>query len=112
MNPSKTNQQQDDIINIIKRHNYFHITTHIRADGDALGSEIALFYALKQLNKSVSITNESTVPNIYKFIIPPAGMHILPNLPKEKPEIVICLMKRLLKNGLGCISFRSHFLKK
>ncbi|MBM4055904.1 MAG: bifunctional oligoribonuclease/PAP phosphatase NrnA [Planctomycetes bacterium] len=91
MNPSKPNQQQDDIAGIIRRHDHFHITTHIRADGDALGSEIALFYALKQLNKSVSITNESTVPNIYKFIIPPEGMYIHPNLPGEKPEAVICL---------------------
>ncbi|MCF6147029.1 MAG: bifunctional oligoribonuclease/PAP phosphatase NrnA [Candidatus Kuenenia sp.] len=91
MNPSKTNQYPDDTINIIKRLQSFYITTHVRADGDALGSEIALFYALKQLNKSVYITNESTVPNIYKFFIPPSGMYIHPNLPSEKPEVVICL---------------------
>lgn len=91
MKPSDTTLRKDEIVKIINQHKRFYITTHVRADGDALGSEIALFYVLRQLNKSVYIVNESIVPNIYKWIAPTSGMYIYPDIPSEKPEVVFCL---------------------
>lgn len=44
------------------------ITTHIHPDGDAIGSELALYYYLKHLGKDVNILNISPTPDIYKFM--------------------------------------------
>lgn len=85
----KTHAQ--DIHNVIERYHKFLITTHVRADGDGIGSEIALFHALKGMGKSVSVANDSPVPKIYKFIIPGAGMYIHPELPPEQAEVVFTL---------------------
>ncbi|MEP9411674.1 MAG: bifunctional oligoribonuclease/PAP phosphatase NrnA [Candidatus Brocadia sp.] len=81
----------DSIYAVIKRCHRFFITTHIRADGDGIGSEVALFHALTGLGKSVFIVNDSPVPQIYKFIIPDTGMYVYPELPKISAEAVFAL---------------------
>lgn len=81
----------NDIRDIVKRYHRFLITAHVRADGDAIGSEIALYYALKDMGKSVSIANDSAVPQVYRFIVPNGGIYIYPELPKEEAEVVFAL---------------------
>jgi phosphoesterase RecJ-like protein len=45
------------------------ITTHVNPDGDAVGSSMALYYALKDMGKSVNIiVNDSECPEMYKFL--------------------------------------------
>ncbi|MBI2557346.1 MAG: hypothetical protein HYW13_08080, partial [Planctomycetes bacterium] len=70
----------NDIHNVIKRYDRFLITTHVRADGDGIGSEVALYHALREMGKSVSIANDSPIPQIYKFIVPGSGMYIHPEV--------------------------------
>ena len=81
----------NDIYNVIKRYDRFLITTHVRADGDGIGSEVALYYALKRMGKSVSIANDSPIPQIYKFIIPDTGIYVHPEIPKDRAEVVFTL---------------------
>lgn len=45
------------------------ITTHIKVDGDGLGSELALKRAFEKLNKNVKIINDSKVPSILSFML-------------------------------------------
>ena len=52
----------DDIVSLIQKHERFFITTHIRPDGDALGSEIALGLFLQQLGKEVAMINSDPPP--------------------------------------------------
>ena len=81
----------NDIHNVIKRYDCFFITTHVRADGDGIGSEVALYHALKGMGKSVSIANDSPIPQIYKFIVPGTGMYIHPELSQDRAEVVFTL---------------------
>jgi len=79
------------IHDVIKSHSRFLITAHVRADGDALGSEVALYHALRGMGKSAYIVNDSPVPQIYKFIVPADGLYIYPERPKDSPEVVFTL---------------------
>ncbi len=45
------------------------ITAHIRLDGDALGSELAFYHALKAMGKEPCIVNDSSMPRVYKFLV-------------------------------------------
>jgi phosphoesterase RecJ-like protein len=81
----------NDIHNVIKRYDRFLITTHVRADGDGIGSEVALYHALRGMEKSVSIANDSPIPQIYKFIVPGTGMYIHPELSQDRAEVVFTL---------------------
>jgi phosphoesterase RecJ-like protein len=44
------------------------ITSHINPDGDAIGSQLALYGALTQLGKQVTILNSSPLPEVYRFL--------------------------------------------
>jgi len=55
---------------IIAGKKRFVLTTHVRPDADAIGSEIAMAGLLEQLGKEVRIVNASPVPPRLEFIDP------------------------------------------
>jgi phosphoesterase RecJ-like protein len=56
------------IKSLIERNNRFLITTHVQADPDALGSEIALAASLREAGKQTVILNPTAVSNNYSFL--------------------------------------------
>ena len=91
MKASTITKYVNEIQNIIKQCNQILITTHIRVDGDAIGSEVALYHALRKTGKSVSIVNNSPIPRIFEFITHNVNIHVYPEIPKEKAEVVFVL---------------------
>jgi phosphoesterase RecJ-like protein len=57
-------------IELVRRHQRFLLITHVRPDGDALGSSLALALTLESLGKSASITVASVIPPRYDFLDP------------------------------------------
>ncbi len=55
---------------IIKAHQRFLITSHVRADCDAVGSEVALALVLESLGKQTLIVNGDAVPEHIEFMDP------------------------------------------
>lgn len=56
------------IIEIINQYRTFLLTSHVRPDGDAVGSELALYDILKGMGKEVSIYNRDQTPENYQFL--------------------------------------------
>ena len=56
------------IAKLINKYHNFIITSHTNLDGDALGSELALYFILKQMGKEAKIVNQDQVPYIYEFM--------------------------------------------
>lgn len=50
----------------------FVLTSHVRPDCDALGSELAMAAILRQMGKEVTIVNDSETPTHLEFIDPQA----------------------------------------
>jgi phosphoesterase RecJ-like protein len=67
-----------EIIKAIKKGQSFLITAHVRLDGDALGSELALYLMLKDLGKRAVVYNQDSTPEHYRFL--PAAKHIVHDL--------------------------------
>ncbi len=65
---SKTDRVIDQIIKIIHNSKSFLITAHINPDGDTVGTQLAVYFALKAMGKEVTIVNRDKVPVIYKFL--------------------------------------------
>jgi len=57
-----------DVIEQIKLLNKFLITAHVRPDGDALGSELALYHILRSLGKEAVVYNQDPTPENYRFL--------------------------------------------
>jgi phosphoesterase RecJ-like protein len=58
------------LIDLVRRHHRFLLTTHIRPDGDALGSMLALAEALREKGKEVRTAVASHVAARYSFLYP------------------------------------------
>ena len=61
----------DNILNEIKKANTIAILTHENPDGDAIGSSLAMYIALKKMGKNPDVIIPE-VPRIYNFL-PSAG---------------------------------------
>jgi phosphoesterase RecJ-like protein len=58
------------IIEELRQHKTFCVVGHVRPDGDCIGSQLALGYALKNEGKKVTCWNEDSVPDKLKFLDP------------------------------------------
>lgn len=57
-----------EIVKLIEEAGGVAIFPHVSADGDAIGSSLALGLALKNAGKKVAIYIEENIPNVYKFL--------------------------------------------
>lgn len=64
----------NDIIDLIRTSGSIVILPHVSADGDALGSSLALGLAVEKFNKQAAIFLEEPIPVIYSFL---PGQHIV-----------------------------------
>src|SRR5271156_3335509 len=55
-------------VELVNRHHRFLLTTHIRPDGDGLGSQVALADTLRRRGKEVEIVIASSLPARYQFL--------------------------------------------
>ncbi len=62
---------------LAEKHASFVITSHMRPDGDALGSELALAMALEGFGKQARIVNPDSTPPNLRFLDPQGRIHCL-----------------------------------
>ena len=58
------------LADVIHAHERFVLTSHVRPDADAIGSEMGMKGLLESLGKSVTIVNPSATPDHLKFLDP------------------------------------------
>ena len=75
------------ITEIIKNKKSFLLSTHQDVEGDALGSELALFSLLRRLRKEVYIYNSDKTPLNYRFL--PFSSYIKNEPPQKEFEVGI-----------------------
>src|SRR5208282_1068888 len=56
------------VLNTIRRHRKFLVTTHHNPDADAVSSVLAMAMFLKGLGKQVHVLNEDACPEWLKFL--------------------------------------------
>jgi phosphoesterase RecJ-like protein len=79
-------------VELVRANNSFVLTSHMRPDCDAIGSELALALALRALGKQAQIVNGDTVPPHIAFIDPQNDVSVLGRdlQPAEvKPDVLI-----------------------
>ena len=62
------------LADLIETRDRFLVTTHVRPDGDALGSEIGMLGLLRQRGKDVRVVNASPTPPRYDFLDPQSSL--------------------------------------
>jgi len=89
----------EEIGRILREHQRFAVLSHVRPDGDALGSQLALALSLKQLGKEVRVWNEDGMLEKYSFL-PRAELLTKPPSTSEVVDVAIAL-DTAIQNRLG-----------
>ena len=95
-----------DLNSFILGYGKFILTAHETPDGDALGSERAMYEALRQLGKQVIILNADTTPNKYHFIDPRDTIGVLNDeaeLPGDIGDYVLLILDTNDINNIGLL---------
>ena len=89
----------EEIGRILRDHQRFAVLGHVRPDGDALGSQLALALSLQQLGKEVRVWNEDGMLEKYSFL-PRAELLTKPPSFPENVDVAIAL-DTAIQNRLG-----------
>ena len=93
------NSTFEEIGRAIREHQHFAILSHVRPDGDALGSQLALALSLQQLGKNVRVWNEEGMLEKYSFL-PRAELLTKPPAIADEVDVAIAL-DTAIQNRLG-----------
>ena len=96
---SAGNSKFAEIGRALREHKRFAVLSHVRPDGDALGSQIALGLSLKKLGKDVRVWNEDGMLDKYSFL-PRAAVLTKPPTAPEDVDVAIAL-DTAIQNRLG-----------
>src|SRR5579871_2837404 len=98
----------EQVLEVIRSRDEFVITSHVRPDGDALGSELALLLVLEKLGKHVQIVNHDPVPARFENL-PCANRPVVADHVQGRPAAVFVLeCGNLERTGLQ--GLMDHFL--
>lgn len=82
------NASFSQIGDVLRDHQSFVLLSHVRPDGDAIGSQLALGYALMALGKSVRLINEDGLPENLAFL---PGSERIESPPAEPFEVEVAI---------------------
>ncbi len=68
MKGSAAANQIDEIVRILKSEDRFLITSHLKPEGDSIGSQLALKLALLRLGKECVVVDDDPIPDIFRFL--------------------------------------------
>jgi phosphoesterase RecJ-like protein len=85
-----TNASFAEIAAVLRNHQSYAVLSHVRPDGDAFGSQLALALSLRELGKDVVVWNEDGLLEKYRFL---PGGELLTTPPVEPKlfEIAVAL---------------------
>jgi phosphoesterase RecJ-like protein len=89
----------EEIGRALREHQRFAILSHVRPDGDALGSQLALALSLRELGKDVRVWNEDGMLEKYSFV-PSAKLLSKPPSVSEDVDVAVAL-DTAIQNRLG-----------
>ena len=89
----------------ITRNGMFILTAHETPDGDAIGAEVALYFALLELGKKVRILNADPTPRIFQFIDQNSSVEVLTEatLPKDLSDWALLIVDTNDINNIGIL---------
>jgi bifunctional oligoribonuclease and PAP phosphatase NrnA len=94
-----SNTTFEEIGRVLGEHQHFAVMSHVRPDGDALGSQLALGLSLRRLGKDVRIWNEEGMLEKYSFL-PQGELITKPPATAEHVDVAIAL-DTAIQNRLG-----------
>lgn len=88
------------VVELIEKKDRFAITSHVRPDGDGLGSSLGLFWLLKSLNKDVEVIMHDPAPLSYQQLPGAGEISVAPRIGDHFDAVFIIECSDLARPGL------------
>ncbi|HMH42541.1 MAG TPA: bifunctional oligoribonuclease/PAP phosphatase NrnA [Pyrinomonadaceae bacterium] len=88
------------VVELIEKKDRFAITSHVRPDGDGLGSSLGLFWLLKSLNKDVEVIMHDPAPHSYQQLPGAGTIRVAPRIGGHFDAVFIIECSDLGRPGL------------
>ncbi len=89
-----------EVTELIEKHQSFAITSHIRPDGDGLGSSLALNWILQSLNKNSEVIICDNVPHAYQQLPGAEQIRVIPDLDRDYDAVFVIECSDVTRPGL------------
>ena len=85
----------------IRKRRRFVIASHVRPDGDAIGSQLAMAYALRHLGKEVRVVNRDPAPPPLSVFPGVTDIEIAERIDDPGDAVIVMESGDLLRTGVG-----------
>src|SRR5256712_5576147 len=88
------------VVELIESKNRFGITSHVRPDGDSLGSSLGLYWLLRALNKDVEVIMRDAAPHSYLQLPGADAIRVMPAVDRASDAVFVIECSDIDRPGL------------
>ena len=88
------------VVELIESKRRFAITSHIRPDGDSLGSSLGLYWLLRALDKDVEVIMRDPVPHAYQQLPGAGEVRVTPAVTQPYHAVFVIECSDITRPGL------------
>ncbi|MDX6382629.1 MAG: bifunctional oligoribonuclease and phosphatase NrnA [Blastocatellia bacterium] len=88
------------VVELIEKEDRFAITSHVRPDGDSLGSSLGLFWLLKALEKDVEVIMRDPAPHSYQKLPGAGEIRVTPGVDRDYDGVFVIECSDITRPGL------------
>ncbi|MEZ5344079.1 MAG: bifunctional oligoribonuclease/PAP phosphatase NrnA [Pyrinomonadaceae bacterium] len=92
------------VVELIENKETFAITTHVRPDGDGVGSSLGLLWLLRSLGKNAEIIVRDGIPNSYSRLPGVDEIRIIDQIDKEYDAVFVIECSDIERPGIKGLS--------
>jgi bifunctional oligoribonuclease and PAP phosphatase NrnA len=100
----------EQICNEVRKRQKFLLTSHARPDGDSIGSQLAMAFALEALGKQVRIVNADAAPDHYRDFPGVDRIEIAAAVPADADADTVIVMECSDLARTGVTGFEGRYL--
>ena len=88
------------VVELIEQKKRFAITSHVRPDGDSLGSSLGLYWLLRALEKDVEAIMRDPVPHAYEKLPGAGEVRVTPSVDRPYDAVFVIECSDITRPGL------------
>ncbi len=88
------------VIDLIEKHQNFAVTSHVRPDGDSLGSSLGLYWILRGLKKEAEVVMCDQVPHAYARLPGAEAVRVISDLDRDYDAVFVIECSDVTRPGL------------
>lgn len=98
--PSSLLLMLSQVVDLIEKKDRFAITSHVRPDGDSLGSSLGLYWLLRALDKDVEVIMRDPAPHAYQQLPGADTIRVTPSVDRPYDAVFVIECSDIDRPGL------------